>query len=69
MISRIENGKIVEEKEEVERLSVMMQLGMELKPKEADKYNLIIKPNLIWHLLSMLVLFSPIRASVFYLIY
>jgi steroid delta-isomerase-like uncharacterized protein len=34
MISRIENGKIVEEKEEVDRLGVMMQLGMELKPKE-----------------------------------
>ena len=34
MITRIENGKIVEEKEEVDRLGVMMQLNMELKPKE-----------------------------------
>ncbi len=33
MIIRIENGKIVEEKEEVDRLGVMIQLGMELKPK------------------------------------
>jgi steroid delta-isomerase-like uncharacterized protein len=33
-IVRIENGKIVEEREEVDVLSVMQQLGMELKPKE-----------------------------------
>jgi len=34
MISRIENGKIVEDKEEFDQLGMMMQLGMELKPKE-----------------------------------
>jgi predicted ester cyclase len=34
MISRIENGKIVEEKEEWDMLGFMQQLGMELKPKE-----------------------------------
>jgi predicted ester cyclase len=34
MISRIENGKIVEDKEEIDRLGMMQQLGMELKPKE-----------------------------------
>ena len=34
MISRIENGKIVEDKEELDQLGMMMQLGMELKPKE-----------------------------------
>ena len=34
MISRIENGKIVEDKEEMDQLGMMMQLGMELKPKE-----------------------------------
>ncbi len=34
MISRIENGKIVEEREEVDILGMMMQLGLELKPKE-----------------------------------
>ncbi len=37
MISRIENGKIVEDKEEFESLGFMTQLGMELKPKEAEK--------------------------------
>jgi len=37
MITRIENGKIVEDKEEFEQLGMMMQLGMELKPKEAEK--------------------------------
>jgi steroid delta-isomerase-like uncharacterized protein len=34
MISRIENGKIVEDKEEMDMLGFMQQLGMELKPKE-----------------------------------
>ncbi len=34
MISRIENGKIVEDKEEMDQLGMMMQLGMELKPKD-----------------------------------
>jgi steroid delta-isomerase-like uncharacterized protein len=37
MISRIENGKIVEDKEELDQLGMMMQLGMELKPKEGEK--------------------------------
>ena len=37
MISRIENGKIVEDKEEIDQLGMMMQLGMELKPKEGEK--------------------------------
>ncbi len=37
MITRIENGKIVEDKEEFESLGFMTQLGMELKPKEAEK--------------------------------
>jgi predicted ester cyclase len=37
MITRIENGKIVEEREEIDRLGAMMQLGMELKPKEGEK--------------------------------
>jgi steroid delta-isomerase-like uncharacterized protein len=37
MISRIDNGKIVEDKEELDQLGMMMQLGMELKPKEAKK--------------------------------
>jgi steroid delta-isomerase-like uncharacterized protein len=32
-IVRIEDGKIVEEREEVDLLNVMQQLGMELKPK------------------------------------
>jgi len=36
-IFRIENGKIVESKEEFDQLGLMMQLGMELKPKEAEK--------------------------------
>ncbi len=34
MISRIENGKIVEEWEEIDILGMMMQLGMELTPKK-----------------------------------
>jgi len=37
LITRIENGKIVEDKEEVDLLGLMMQLSMELKPKEAEK--------------------------------
>ncbi len=36
-IVRIENGKIVEEREEVDMLNVMQQLGLELKPKKAGK--------------------------------
>jgi steroid delta-isomerase-like uncharacterized protein len=36
-ITRIENGKIVEEREEGDMLGLMQQLGMELKPKEAEK--------------------------------
>jgi len=34
MMTRIENGKLVEDKEEVDQLGFMQQLGMELKPKE-----------------------------------
>jgi len=37
MMTRIENGKIVEDKEEVDQLGFMQQLGMELKPKEGGK--------------------------------
>jgi predicted ester cyclase len=33
-IARIETGKIVEEWEDYDMLGMMMQLGMELKPKE-----------------------------------
>jgi len=36
-MTRIENGKIVEDKEEVDQLGFMQQLGMELKPKEGGK--------------------------------
>jgi len=36
-IVRIENGKVVEEREEVDVLNVMQQLGMELKPKEGNR--------------------------------
>ena len=36
-ITSIENGKIVEDREEENSLGFMMQLGMELKPKEAEK--------------------------------
>ncbi len=36
-IFRIENGKIVEEREEFDVLGLMQQLGMELKPKEGEK--------------------------------
>jgi steroid delta-isomerase-like uncharacterized protein len=34
LITRIENGKVVEDKEENDQLGMMYQLGMELKPKE-----------------------------------
>ncbi len=37
LINRIENGKIVEAREELDQLGMMMQLGMELKPKEEEK--------------------------------
>jgi len=37
IITRIENGKFVEEWEEMDRLGLMMQLGMDLKPKEGKK--------------------------------
>ena len=37
IISRIENGKWVEEWEEMDTLGLMQQLGMELKPKKAKK--------------------------------
>jgi len=37
IISRIENGKWVEEWEEMDIMGLMMQLGMDLKPKEAEK--------------------------------
>jgi len=37
LISRIENGKVVEQWEEFDMLGMMMQLGMELKPKEEEK--------------------------------
>ncbi|UCC40797.1 MAG: ester cyclase [Candidatus Aminicenantes bacterium] len=37
MMTRIENGKIVEDKEEYDGLGFMQQLGMELKPKEVKK--------------------------------
>ena len=37
MIGHIENEKIVEEREEMDMLGLFMQLGMELKPREAEK--------------------------------
>ncbi len=37
IIARIENGKIVEERKEMDVLNVMQQLGMELRPKEVKK--------------------------------
>jgi len=37
IISRIENGKVVEDREENDQLGWMMQLGMELKPKKEKK--------------------------------
>ena len=36
-IIRIEDGKVVEEREEFDWLGFMQQLGMELKPKEGEK--------------------------------
>ncbi|MGB6867590.1 MAG: ester cyclase, partial [Candidatus Aminicenantaceae bacterium] len=36
-IIRIENGKIVEEREDFDQLGFLQQLGMELKPKEGEK--------------------------------
>ncbi len=36
-ISRIENGKIVEQREDFDMLGLYQQLGMELKPKEGEK--------------------------------
>ncbi len=36
-ISRIENGKVVEQRKEIDALGMMQQLGMELKPKEGEK--------------------------------
>ena len=37
MVSRIKNGKIVEDREDADMLTLMQQLGMELKPKEIKK--------------------------------
>jgi steroid delta-isomerase-like uncharacterized protein len=37
MITRIENGKVVEDKEDYDSFGMMTQLGMELKPIEAKK--------------------------------
>jgi len=37
VIFHIENGKIVEQRQEIDMLGFMMQLGMELKPKEGEK--------------------------------
>jgi len=37
LISRIENGKVDEQREEFDMLGMMQQLGMELKPKEEEK--------------------------------
>jgi steroid delta-isomerase-like uncharacterized protein len=37
MITRIENGKIVEDKEDYDTFGMMTQLGMELRPIEAKK--------------------------------
>jgi predicted ester cyclase len=37
VITRIENGKIVEDRKEYDQLGFMHQLGMELKPKEGEK--------------------------------
>ena len=36
-IVKIENGRVIEEREEVDILNVMQQLGMELKPNETEK--------------------------------
>ncbi len=37
IIFRIENGKVVEERQEADMLGFMQQIGMELKPKEGEK--------------------------------
>ena len=37
VISHIQNGKLLEDWEDADALGLMMQLGMELKPKEAGK--------------------------------
>jgi predicted ester cyclase len=37
LMTHISNGKLVEEREEFDVLGLMMQLGMELRPKEAEK--------------------------------
>jgi steroid delta-isomerase-like uncharacterized protein len=37
LITRIADGKVVEQWEDFDMLGMMMQLGMELKPKEAEK--------------------------------
>ncbi len=34
---RLENGKVVEDREDWDTLCLMQQLGMELKPKQAEK--------------------------------
>jgi predicted ester cyclase len=36
-LCRFKNGKIIEEREELNMLGFMQQLGMELKPKEVKK--------------------------------
>ncbi len=36
IMSRIENGKVVEDREEFDQMGMMLQLGMELKPKEKE---------------------------------
>ena len=36
-MSRLKNGKVVEEREDYDSLGLMQQLGMELKPKEVKK--------------------------------
>jgi len=36
-INTVKNGKVVEEREDVDMLGLMMQLGMELKPKEVEE--------------------------------
>jgi steroid delta-isomerase-like uncharacterized protein len=37
LISHFKNGKVVEQREDFDMLGLMMQLGMELKPKEEEK--------------------------------
>jgi hypothetical protein len=36
-MSHIQNGKLLEDREDADVLGLMMQLGLELKPKEAGK--------------------------------